>query len=111
MRGNTERFFVLTGGPGSGKSTLVDALQKAGHCRSVEAGRGVIQEQVAIGGRAVPWVDPLAFAELMLSWEMRSYHLAQDYAGPCFLIVACLMWWDIFADAGAARARTRRQGG
>jgi predicted ATPase len=27
---NAGRFFVLTGGPGSGKSTLIDALQQAG---------------------------------------------------------------------------------
>ena len=32
------RFFVLTGGPSSGKSVLVDALERAGYARSVEAG-------------------------------------------------------------------------
>jgi predicted ATPase len=79
-----ERFFVLTGGPGSGKSTLIDALESAGYARSVEAGRGVIQDQVAIGGHALPWRDPPAFAELMLCWEMRSYHLAERQDGPVF---------------------------
>jgi predicted ATPase len=77
-----ERFFVVTGGPGSGKSTLIEALARAGYARSVEAGRGVIRDQVAIGGTALPWSDPPAFAELMLSWEMRSYRLAQAEAGP-----------------------------
>jgi predicted ATPase len=81
---SAERFFVLTGGPGSGKSTLVDALERAGHSRSFEAGRGIIQNQVAIGGRALPWNDPTMFAELMLSWEMRSYRIAQDWTGPVF---------------------------
>ena len=38
-----------------------------------EAGRAIIRDQVAIGGEALPWVDQRAFAELMLSWEMRSY--------------------------------------
>ncbi|HTC48983.1 MAG TPA: AAA family ATPase [Candidatus Aquilonibacter sp.] len=42
---NTERFFVITGGPGSGKTTLIDALQQAGYARSIEAGRGVIQSR------------------------------------------------------------------
>jgi predicted ATPase len=73
-----ERFFVLTGGPGSGKSTLIDALERAGFARSVESGRAIIQAQLAIGGRALPWRDPVAFAELMLSWDMRSYHMAQN---------------------------------
>jgi predicted ATPase len=80
----TERLFVLTGGPGSGKSTLIAALEQAGFACSVEAGRGVIQDQMAIAGNALPWRDPLAFAELMLSWEMRSYHLAQAQTGPVF---------------------------
>lgn len=84
MSGTAERLFVLTGGPGSGKSTLIDALEGAGYARSIEAGRGVIQDQVAIGGDALPWRDPAAFAELMLCWEMRSYHLAREQAGPVF---------------------------
>jgi predicted ATPase len=50
---NAERLFVLTGGPSSGKSTLLDALQESGYARSLEAGRGTIQDQSAIGGRAV----------------------------------------------------------
>jgi predicted ATPase len=79
---NTERFFVLTGGPSSGKSTLLDALQESGYARSLEAGRGIIQDQSAIGGRALPWDDRVLFAEMMLCWEMRSYHMAQQQSGP-----------------------------
>jgi len=81
---NADRFFVITGGPGSGKSALIDALQSAGYARSVEAGRGIIQDQVAIGGSALPWNDPALFSEMMLCWEMRSYRLAELEAGPIF---------------------------
>lgn len=80
----TDRFFVITGGPGSGKSTLIEDLHRRGHARSIEAGRGIIQDQVAIGGHALPWSDPLLFAELMLCWEMRNHHLAEDAAGIVF---------------------------
>jgi len=79
-----DRFFVLTGGPGSGKSSLIDALERLGYSRSVEAGRGIIQDQVDIGGSALPWADRVLFAELMLSWEMRSYRLAQEHPGAVF---------------------------
>jgi len=80
----SDQLFVLTGGPGSGKTTLIEALADAGFARSVEAGRGIIQDQVAIGGQALPWCDPPLFAEMMLSWEMRSYHAVSDQTGPVF---------------------------
>ncbi|ACR29832.1 AAA family ATPase [Burkholderia glumae] len=73
-------FFVVTGGPGAGKSTLVDALAARGLARTDEAGRGVIVDQVAIDGPALPWRDRAAFAELMLAWEMRSYAMAERVA-------------------------------
>lgn len=79
-----KRFFVVTGGPGSGKSSLIDKLQRHGYAACTEAGRGIIQDQVVIGGSALPWSDPMLFAELMLSWDMRSYHIAQPAAGPVF---------------------------
>ena len=84
MHGSAERFFVVTGGPGSGKSSLIDALQNNGYARSVEAGRGVIQDQTTIGGRALPWVDPVLFAEMMLCWELRSYQTATHQPGLVF---------------------------
>jgi predicted ATPase len=73
---NFDRFFVITGGPGSGKSTLIDALAQRGLGAMPEAGRAIIQDQLAIGGEALPWSDRRAFAELMLGWEMRSYRAA-----------------------------------
>ncbi len=79
---DSDRLFIITGGPGSGKSALVDALSQQGVCTMPEAGRAIIQDQVAIGGDALPWSDRGAFAELMLSWEMRSYRMALALKGP-----------------------------
>lgn len=81
---NADRFFIITGGPGSGKTTLIEALRARGFQCTIEAGRGIIQDQLTIGGHALPWRDPLLFAELMLSWEMRSYHIAELTDGPVF---------------------------
>lgn len=81
---HSERFFVITGGPGSGKSTLIDALEARGYARSIEAGRELIQDQVEIGGNALPWRNPAFFADLMLSWEMRSYRIARRSSGLVF---------------------------
>lgn len=82
MRTNT--FFVLTGGPGAGKTTVLDRLQAQGHAGTVEAGRAIILDQSAIDGPALPWKDPAVFAEHMLTWEMRSHALARDNAGITF---------------------------
>ncbi len=79
---NFDRLFVITGGPGSGKSMLIEALAERGICNMPEAGRAIIQDQVAIGGEALPWSDRRAFAELMLSWEIRSYRAALKLNGP-----------------------------
>jgi predicted ATPase len=78
------RFVVITGGPGSGKSTLIDALSGRGFARTVEAGRAIIRDQGAIDGPALPWRDRALFAEAMLIWEMRSYQLAGDRSGTVF---------------------------
>ncbi|WP_322065343.1 AAA family ATPase [Burkholderia ubonensis] len=113
------RFFVVTGGPGSGKSTLIDALERAGFARSQEAGRGVIQDQMAVDGPALPWRDRSAFAELMLGWEMRSHHLARQARGPVFFdrgvpdVIGYLRLSGLavpaHADAAARRFRYHRR--
>jgi predicted ATPase len=78
---SVDRLFAITGGPGSGKSTLIDALAGHGIFSMPEAGRSILQDQVAIGGEALPWSDRRAFAELMLSWEIRSYRAALRRSG------------------------------
>ena len=64
MKEMRERFFVLTGGPGSGKTTLADALRKQSVACVPEAGRRIIQTQREIGGRGLPWLDPAHYAEI-----------------------------------------------
>lgn len=84
MNSSDDRFFVITGGPGSGKSTLLQALAARGYACMEEGGRAIIRSQVAIGGSALPWADRELFAELMLSWELRSYEAAAAMPAPVF---------------------------
>jgi predicted ATPase len=63
---------------------VIDALAGFGHARTVEAGRGIIQDQVDIGGNALPWSDRALFAEMMLSWELRSYRMALEHPDTVF---------------------------
>lgn len=80
----SNNLHIITGGPGSGKSTLIDALAAEGLRCMPEAGRAIIQDQVAIGGNALPWADREAFAALMLAWEMRSHREAVGTSAPVF---------------------------
>lgn len=75
-------LFVVTGGPGSGKSSLVVALAAQGIATKPETGRAIIREQVASGGRALPWADRQAFAALMLERDCRAYDDARKLSGP-----------------------------
>ena len=80
----TNTFFVLTGGPGAGKTTVLDLLRDEGHSGTVEAGRAVIRQQSAIDGPSLPWKDPAIFADHMQTWEMRSHEIARENGGVTF---------------------------
>ncbi|MEW5686159.1 MAG: AAA family ATPase [Pseudomonadota bacterium] len=54
-------FFVLTGGPGVGKTTLLRHLQASGELVVEETARAVIREAIDSGGRATPWRDNAAY--------------------------------------------------
>lgn len=69
-------FVVLTGGPGGGKTSLIDALARAGHRHAPEAGRTIIRDQLTVGGPALPWDDVALFAELMLAADLRAHAAA-----------------------------------
>jgi predicted ATPase len=80
-----DHLFVVTGGPGSGKTSLIDALAALGYRTMPEAGRAIIQDQIRIGGDALPWADRAAFAEHMLGWELRSHREGRAMKGPILL--------------------------
>lgn len=94
-----ENFFVITGGPGAGKTTVLAELQSRGfHC-APEVAREIIQDQVRDGGDALPWKDRTLFTELMLKRSIESYHMHSSADRPTFfdrgipdsLAYACLI--------------------
>jgi predicted ATPase len=66
-----DRFVVLTGCSGSGKSSLLNALAHRGYSVVPEPGRQVIREQNYIGGDATPGGDPVRFLEFTISRTMH----------------------------------------
>ena len=78
------RRIVVTGGPGSGKTSLIEALAAAEHATSPEVGRAIIRRQQAIDGEALPWRDRALFAELMLDHELEAHARAEEATGSVF---------------------------
>lgn len=81
---DSARLFVITGGPGSGKTTLIEALRREGYACADEAGRQIIKDEQAREGRALPWVDPAAFADRMLDHDIASYERLRAAPGIVF---------------------------
>lgn len=80
---------VITGGPGSGKTSLVEALAALGHPVEPEAGRAIIRRQQAIDGQALPWRDRALFAELMLDRDLEDTPGRRPRRIWCSTIGAC----------------------
>lgn len=66
-------FYVLTGGPGSGKTTLIKQLEKKGYNCVPETGRKIIKKQLSFGGTALPWLNVANYSNLMLQYSVQDY--------------------------------------
>jgi len=74
--------YIITGGPGSGKTSLIEELRKRGYRCFDEVSRKLIQEQQATNGDMLPWKDLPAFADLNLMGMIKDYEQAN--AEICF---------------------------
>lgn len=73
--------FVITGASGAGKSTLIAALAAAGYATVPEAGRQIVSEQAGSHGTALPWLDRVAFMELLFARSIAAFDQTADEAG------------------------------
>src|SRR3546814_20709103 len=67
-------FHVITGGPGSGNSTLIQAVAVEGFDLMPASGRGIIRGLGAIGGAALHWAARGPAEGLVLVWGLRSWN-------------------------------------
>lgn len=74
--------IALTGGPGSGKSTVLAALHQRGYVCVPESARDIIRERVRRGLAKRP--SPHEFAQETLRRDIEQYRRVQQMAGPVF---------------------------
>jgi predicted ATPase len=81
---NVDRFVVISGCSGGGKSTLLAELERRGHSVVEEPGRRIVVAELETGGFALPWVDEAAFARKAIDMAMKDRTLAERAKGKVF---------------------------
>jgi predicted ATPase len=73
-----KNIFVITGGPGFGKSALINKLRSNGYLCSNEFARDTIEKQLEIDGDILPWKRPKLFQEEILRLRKEFYESVPD---------------------------------
>ena len=64
------RFVVISGCSGGGKSMLLAELGRRGHSIIEEPGRRIVIQEMNAKGAALPWVDAAAFARRAITMAL-----------------------------------------
>ncbi|YCO01973.1 AAA family ATPase [Vibrio sp. VNB-15] len=71
-------LIVFTGGPGSGKTSVIEHLIELGYVCAPEVGRKVIKQQVDVSGSALPWHNKVAFRDEMIREEKCNHGVYKE---------------------------------
>ena len=70
---NKPNFYIFTGGPGAGKTTVLNELSKHNYGCIPEVARAIIKEQHTTGGNALHTGDRTSYVNLMLKNSINDY--------------------------------------
>ncbi|TNJ42467.1 ATP-binding protein [Tamlana fucoidanivorans] len=76
----TTNKIVITGGPGTGKSSLINELIKRNHICLEEISRAVTLKAQKEGIEQLFLTNPLLFSDLLLKGRLEQYKLAEKHA-------------------------------
>jgi predicted ATPase len=68
-----QNYYVISGGPGVGKTTVLNELKNRGCITVAEDARRIIEEQIRTEGQGLPWKDKKLYTQLMLKASVESY--------------------------------------
>ena len=77
-----DNFVVITGGPGAGKTTVLDALAELGHKFVGETARTIIKERLSRG--LTPRPNPDEFARQIFDVDFKNYINHINTSQPVF---------------------------
>ena len=78
------RFVVVSGCSGGGKSTLLAEFGRRGHAVVEEPGRRIVKQELKADGSALPWVDAAAFARRAVEMALCDWQSARARDGWVF---------------------------
>jgi predicted ATPase len=81
---NINRFVVISGCSGGGKSTLLTELGQRGYATVEEPGRRILKEEMIGAGLALPWVNEIAFAQRAVEMALADRAAASREGGWVF---------------------------
>lgn len=73
-----QTIYVITGGPGSGKTTVLNQLKSLKFLCFDEAARQIIQDQIELKGNAIPWQDRDTFNKFVLERMIEKFYLKHE---------------------------------
>lgn len=79
-----ERFIVISGCSGGGKSSLLLELAKRGYSIVEEPGRRIVRQELDGDGSCLPWNNMTAFARNALELALDDHRAALDQNGVVF---------------------------
>lgn len=77
-------YILFTGGPGSGKTTVLNELSKQGHLIVREVARDIIKTQLSIGSDATHFGNRVAYLDLMLKQSIADFNNMLPVSQPVF---------------------------
>jgi predicted ATPase len=76
--------YIITGGPGSGKTSIIAALSRLGYTTFSEVSRTLIRQQMQLEHGVLPWRNMEEFAKLALREMRQQHHAATTMDELCF---------------------------
>ena len=91
--------YIITGAPGTGKTSIINELKKRGfHCIN-ENSREIINEQLISGGDILPWKNQVAFENKIANLRTQQYLSSPD---------DCVCFFDRSVIDGVAYLKTNK---
>ncbi|HEX4850115.1 MAG TPA: AAA family ATPase [Puia sp.] len=92
---NRDNFYIITGGPGGGKTTLLENLTLKGYRYIPETARQIIKERLL--HNLPPRPDPLTFAKEIFNKDILNFSQNAEVESPLFFDRSIMdSAWQIF---------------